>query len=145
MIRLNRPAKGNPGIPVLLLTLMCGCAAPSANPPSVHHVVLCWLKEPGNAAQREKIITASRSFREIPGLVEIHAGQPVPSERASVDDTFDIAITMLFASREDMDAYLAHPMHREALKNILLPLTEKVIIYDFEERMPGDTGSNANK
>ena len=56
----------------------------------VHHVVFCWLKDPGNEAHRQNIVDTSRSFRSIPGVVQVRAGRVVPSDRKIVDDTFDV-------------------------------------------------------
>ena len=35
----------------------------------VNHIVLCWLKEPGNIAHRKRIIEVSESFRKIPKVL----------------------------------------------------------------------------
>ena len=112
----------------------CGKPRPEAHVPGrANHVVLCWLKEPGNESHRRRIVEVSTTFREIPGVVEVRAGEVVPSERAIVDDSFDVAIFLTFASERDMKAYVEHPRHRAAVKDVLLPLVEKVTVYDFVE------------
>lgn len=101
--------------------------------PRVHHVVVCWLMQPGDAAARRRIIEASEAFAEIPGVLAVSAGEPIESDRPIVDDSFDVAITMTFASQAALDAYLVHPDHRRANAEILAPIVEKVVVYDFHE------------
>lgn len=106
---------------------------PEPAAPRVHHVVVCWLTQPGDAAARRRIIEASEAFAAIPGVLEVSAGEPVASDRPIVDDSFDVAITMTFANQAALDAYLAHPDHRRANAEVLAPLVKKVIVYDFHE------------
>ena len=77
---------------VLLLSFATCSAASAKAPDEIVHVVLVWLKQPGNTEHRHQIIEASRAFREIPGVVELRVGPPLPSERPVVDDSFDVAI-----------------------------------------------------
>ena len=115
----------------LLLASAIGIAGGTESP--VVHVVLVWLKDPGNAAHRARIVEATRAFAGLPGVEEIRVGEPVPSARASVDDSFDIGLYMVFSSREALEAYLDHPDHRAAQREILRPLATKAIVYDFRD------------
>ena len=67
-----------------VLASAIGIAGGTESP--VVHVVLVWLKDPGNAAHRARIVEATRAFAGLPGVEEIRVGEPVPSARASVDD-----------------------------------------------------------
>ncbi len=121
-------------LPILLTLLLIGCcpdqASTQQNP--IHHIVLCWLKEPGNAEHRAKIIETTHSLKKIPGVIEISVGEALPSDRKIADDSFDVGITLTFANAEDMNTYLEHPLHKEALKNSLMPLVGKVVVYDYQ-------------
>lgn len=97
------------------------------------HVVLVWLKAPGNAEHRLRIIEATRSFSAIPGVEEIRVGGPVPSERSTVDDSFDVGLYIVFSSQEALDAYSAHPLHKTAQQTVLRPLVARVVVYDFRD------------
>ena len=99
----------------------------------VNHLVLCWLKQPGDAGQRQRIIEQTLAFREIPGVQEVRVGEVLSSERGIVDDSFDVGILMSFASREEMEAYLAHPRHKAAVRELLQPLASRILVYDFVE------------
>lgn len=105
---------------------------PVADGPIVH-VVLVWLKEPGNAEHRARIVEATRGFADIPGVDEIRVGTPIPSNRTTVDDSFDVGITMIFSSRQALDGYQAHPQHRAAQQTIMRALVRRVVVYDFED------------
>jgi hypothetical protein len=122
-----------------LLLIAAACSKPPAPPPSadkatpatVHHVVVCWLKEPGNEIARAQLIGTSLGFKDLPGVVDVHAGTPLPSDRPVVDDSFDVAITMTFRDEAALRAYETHPAHKAAVENILKPLVARFVIYDF--------------
>ena len=95
--------------------------------------MLCWLKEPGNQLHRNQIIEVSKTFRNIPGVLEVRAGEVIESDRAIVDDSFDVAILVVVPDGKCLQDYLDHPLHQTAKKKVLLPLVEKVVVYDFQE------------
>ena len=97
------------------------------------HVVLCWLKEPGNAEHRSQIIEVSKTFTKIPGVLEVRVGKVIESDRAIVDDSFDVGILVTVSDVERLQEYLDHPIHQKAKQDVLLPLVEKVLVYDFQE------------
>ena len=97
----------------------------------LYHVVLCWLKEPKNEVHRQKIIEVTKSFRDIPVVLNAQAGQVIMSDREIVDDSFDVGILIVTKNQEDLQKYLDHPIHQQAKKEVLLPLVEKILVYDF--------------
>lgn len=101
---------------------------------AVKHVVLVWLKEPGNEQIRRQLIETSKSFEEIPGVVDVSAGTPLGSERPVVDDSFDVAVIITFQSIEAMQNYETHPIHTKAVEEVLRPVTDRMVVYDFEDR-----------
>ena len=100
---------------------------------AIQHVVLCWLKEPGNQLHRNQIIEVSKTFRNIPGVLEVRVGEVIESDRAIVDDSFDVAILVVVPDGKCLQDYLDHPLHQKAKKKVLLPLVKKVVVYDFQE------------
>ena len=127
----------------LLLILLSGCFSASVqvgevekkaeNESRLNHIVLCWLKEPGNPQNISKIIRMTQSFEKIPGVLEARAGVVVPSDRKVVDDSFDIGILIVVRDQDALQEYLDHPIHQKAKEETLLPLVEKVLVYDFRE------------
>jgi hypothetical protein len=113
--------------------LLAAAALPAAarEPAPLHHVVFCWLKDPGNAAHREEIIRATRELTVIPGLRSVAVGAPVPGDRSVVDDSFDVGVVMTFRNVEEMEAYVRHPEHVRRLRETLQPLCGRVVVYDF--------------
>jgi hypothetical protein len=108
----------------------CSSIAPPAKPGSVDHVVLVWLKRPGNAEDKQTLIQLDRELRVIPGLRFLDTGTALPSERPTVDDSFDIGYVMRFDSPTALEAYAIHPVHLKA-KDELVRLSSRVLVYDL--------------
>ena len=115
--------------------LLSGCFSDSVKKQEdserVTHVVFCWLREPGNMEQRKQIVEMTESFNQIPSVLDARAGGPIMSERAIVDDSFDVGIIVEVKDEEGLQAYLDHPIHQKAKKEVLLPLIDRVLVYDF--------------
>jgi hypothetical protein len=120
---------------VISATLL-GCAsvsAPAHQPTdaSVRHIVLVWLKDPGNTQNRTRVIEASKSLSSIPGVLDVAAGPVIKSEREIVDSTFDVGIVFTLKNEAALQSYLIHPLHIRAMKETLSPLVKKVLVYDL--------------
>jgi len=116
---------------ILLCSFGCITVQQVENERAIQHVVLCWLKESGNAEHRNRIIEVSKTFRKIPGVLEVRVGRVIKSDRAIVDDSFDVGILVTVSDVERLQEYLDHPIHQKAKQDVLLPLVEKVVVYDF--------------
>ena len=97
----------------------------------VSHVVVVWLKEPGNAQMREQFINASRALETLPGVISRHVSAVIPSERPKVDDTFDVAVTVTFENAQALKKYMKSQKHKNLLKDQLKPLVNRVVVYNF--------------
>jgi len=97
----------------------------------ITHVVMVWLKQPGNEADKTAFIKASEELNKLPGIISRHVGVVKASDRAIVDDTFDVAVTVTMKNKAALDAYLNHPKHKKILKEQIKPLTNRVVAYDF--------------
>ncbi|HBE23040.1 MAG TPA: stress protein, partial [Verrucomicrobiales bacterium] len=53
------------------------------------------------------------------------------SDRPVVDDSFDVALLVRFTDVAALHAYEADPRHVKEVKEVLLPLTKKIQVYDF--------------
>jgi hypothetical protein len=115
------------------LSLDFPCFASDSDQPSVYHVVICWLKNPRSESDREKLIEETKKLQSIPGIISIKVGKMLPSERPIVDSTYDVGIIMSFKDQGAMNDYLKNPLHQKATKEILVPLTSKVVVYDFAQ------------
>jgi hypothetical protein len=93
---------------------------------------LVWLKEPGNAEHRQKIIAAAHSFgHDIPEVEFLSVGQSPPSTSSYVDDSFDICFVIRLEDKAALDRYGKHPVHAKAAQEVFLPLSRKILFYDF--------------
>jgi hypothetical protein len=125
---------------ILGTALITGCSSTgggrSGHPGQVEHVVLIWLKKPGDAATRAKIIETARGFKgQIPGILSVSAGETLPSKRpVVVDSSFDVGVVIRFASSAALDAYETNPIHQQAAKDVLKPVVRKLLVYDISVR-----------
>ena len=120
---------------VALMGVLTSCKqvvyAPQYQKNTVSHVVLCYLKNKGNEGDRQKILEATRKLREIRGVYDIEVGYVLPSSRPVVVSDYDVGIIVFFRDREAMEAYEKDPVHQRAVKEVLEPLTSKIVVYDF--------------
>ena len=120
--------------PLTFLTVLAAILAGSCahrETAAVSHTVVIWLKSPGNADHRRTIIDETERLASIPGVLSLSVGPCIPSERAIVDSSFDVALTMTFPSVEAMNRYTAHPLHRRMVEEKLMPLVKKIKVFDF--------------
>ena len=114
---------------------LAACLALAAPVPvaadAVEHIVIVWLLEPGNAAQRTRVIRESQVLREIPGVTGLRAGDMLPSQRSIVDSSFDVALIVSLQDAAAMADYLSHPLHVKLVEETLKPLVKKIQVYDF--------------
>ena len=110
--------------------LITGCAI--VHPPKVNHVVVCWLKDPGDVQQRRELIETTKMFRELPGVEYVGAGTALPSTRPVVDRSYDVAIVMRFKDRKSLEQYQQSKIHLIAVERTLKPLVARYVVYDFE-------------
>ena len=110
----------------------CATASKQATAGKFYHVGLVWLKEPGNAEHRQKVIAAAHSFaREIPEVQLLSVGQTVPKGSQFVDASFDICFVMRLEDKAAFDRYGKNPIHARAAQEVFLPLSSKFLFYDF--------------
>lgn len=122
-------------VALLAAVVLTGCSTTRtpATAGKFYHVGLVWLKEPGNAEHRQKIIAAAHSFaREIPEVEFLSVGQSLPKSSELVDASFDICFVMRLENKAALDRYGKHPVHQKAAHEVFLPLSQKILFYDFK-------------
>ncbi len=115
----------------LSILMMLSPLASADKDQRISHVVIVWLKQPGNEEMRRQFIEASRQLGDLPGIVNRHVGVVSPSDRTIVDDTFDVAVTVTLKNRAALKAYLNNPRHKKILHDKIKPLVNRTVIYDF--------------
>ncbi len=96
------------------------------------HIVIFWTRpEVPDAA--DKLIAGMHGYlKPIPGVLQFHTGRMVPSERAVVDQSYQVALNLVFPDKQSQDAYQAHPRHLEFVEKVFKPNCSRVVVYDFE-------------
>ena len=98
--------------------------------PKLQHIVLVWLKD-SSQANRQKVMTLSKSLFKINELQAMDMGISIKSDRSIVDDSYDIGYVMTFKDQAAMERYLVHPVHVKLVNEVLKPSMSKVQVYDI--------------
>jgi hypothetical protein len=56
----------------------------------------------------------------------------VGSHRPVVDQTYQVALNLVFPSKQVQDDYQLHPLHVEFVEKVFKRCCQKVLVYDFE-------------
>ena len=97
--------------------------------PKVNHIVLLAFKAELDEAAIGGLFAELAGLKDlVSGLLSFHGG-PYSSPEG-LHKGFTHAFTMIFADESARDAYLPHPEH-ERVKNLLLPVIDDVIAFDF--------------
>jgi hypothetical protein len=105
---------------------------PKASETRFSHVVIFWTKPENPKAADELIAGMQRYLKPIPGVLQFHVGRMVPSHRPVVDQSYQVALNLLFPDKATQDAYQVHPLHIEFVEKVFKPNCTKVVVYDFE-------------
>jgi hypothetical protein len=97
------------------------------------HVVIFWTKPENPNAATELIEGAKKYLQPIPGVIQFHIGRMARSERPVVDQTYQVALNIIFPDRKTQDDYQVHPSHVEFVERVFKPNCARVVVYDFED------------
>jgi hypothetical protein len=95
------------------------------------HVVIFWTHPDKPNAAADLIAGAEQYLRPIPGVLSFHIGRMVPSHRPVVDQSYQVALNLVFPDKKAQDDYQVHPLHLEFVEKAFKPNCAKVVIYDF--------------
>ncbi len=73
-------------------------------------------------------------LKTIPGVQSVTIGPVLSSHRAEVDSSSDLALVIQFPNEQALRNYEKNPTHQKAVKQVLLPLVRKFVVYDFVNR-----------
>jgi hypothetical protein len=96
------------------------------------HIVVFWTDPNQPGAVEELVTAANKALAQIPGVTQCHTGKMVSSPRPVVEQSYQVAINLIFPDRKAHDAYQIHPAHVEFVEKFVKRLVKKVVIYDFE-------------
>lgn len=95
------------------------------------HVVIFWTKPEVPDAAAQLLAGMERYLKPIPGALSFHMGRMVPSHRPVVDQSYQVALNLVFPDKQTQDAYQVHPLHIEFVEQVFKPVCQRVVVYDF--------------
>jgi hypothetical protein len=95
------------------------------------HVVIFWTDPNKPSAADELIAGGQKYLKDIPGVLHFHIGKMVGSHRAVVDQSYQVALNLVFPDKAAQDTYQDHPQHIEFVEKSFKPNCVKVVVYDF--------------
>jgi len=98
----------------------------------LRHIVMWKLKDHAEGADRQANVEKVRRMLEdcrdcVPGILEFEVGQATDGYEAS----YDLVLNSLFASKETLAAYQAHPRHM-AIKPFMAAACAERACMDYE-------------
>lgn len=95
------------------------------------HVVIFWTK-PGVPDAVSRLVEGIEQYlRPIPGVISLHHGKMVPSDRPVVDSSYQIGMLVQVPDKAAEEAYQKHPLHVEFVEKVFRVVCERVQVYDF--------------
>ncbi len=99
----------------------------------VEHIVLMKLKEEATESQTNAILEGLKGLQNggsISGIESVSGGYNNSPEGKG--QGYDWGFTLGFASLADRDAYLPHTDHKALSQNLIRPIVEDVLVFDYE-------------
>ena len=75
------------------------------------HVVVFWTVPLNRGAADELLAGANRLLKDIPGVLQFHAGKMTRSKRPVVEQSYQVALNFIFLDQPAQQTYQAHPQH----------------------------------
>src|SRR5438445_13764525 len=80
-----------------------GAQAAPARSGQVTHVMLFWLKRPGNVDDQNLLLRALRTLRRVRGVNEARVGRSLPVARPALEQPFALGVVMIFRDRDAIE------------------------------------------
>ena len=96
------------------------------------HVVIFWTKSDQAGATEALLAGAEKYLKPCPGVQHYHCGRMASSHRDVVDQTYQVALNLIFEDKASQDAYQEHPLHVEFVEKVFKPNCERALVYDFK-------------
>ena len=131
--KMNAPAAFSIRLAIFVLAAALSLASVQAAPGrsgQISHVVLFWLKRPGNVDDQNVLLRAARSFRRIKGVSDVRVGRSLPVARP-VEQSFDIGLVITFKDAGALKKFERNQRHQQVVEAALRPLVRRYIVYNF--------------
>lgn len=94
----------------------------------IHHVYF-WLKNPGNEADKTKLLEGLEKLSKVPTIRMVHIGSPATTTRSVIERSYAVSWLCFFDNLEEEEVYQKHPIHLKFVEDYS-HLWGKVIVYD---------------
>jgi hypothetical protein len=123
-------------VPIFLICLAFSVSSSNAQAANVRsrqvtHVMLFWLKRPGNVDDQNVLLRGLRTLRRFRGVNDVRVGRPLPVDRPGLEQSFDLGVVVIFRDREALEKFEHDPRRRGALDAVLQPLVRRYTVYNF--------------
>jgi Stress responsive A/B Barrel Domain len=108
-----------------------GAQAIATRSGQVTHVMLFWLKRPGNVDDQNYLLRALRRLRRARGVNDMHLGRSLAVDRPSVEQSFDLGVVMTFRDREAFEKFERDQQRKQAIDAMLGPFVRQYTVYNF--------------
>ena len=108
-----------------------GAPAAVARSGQVTHVMLFWLKRPGNVDDQNFLLRALRTLRRVRGVNDVRVGRSLPVARPGLEQSFDLGVVMTFRDREGLEKFERDQRREQAIDAMLRPLVRQYTVYNF--------------
>lgn len=96
------------------------------------HVVIFWT-DPGKPGAADALVAGAKKYlNQQRGILHFHVGKMAKSHRDVVDQSYQVALSIVFDSKSSQDSYQDDPAHHEFVEKVFKPNCKKVVVYDFE-------------
>ncbi len=97
----------------------------------IEHIVLLKLKANVTENQTQELLDGLNKLKEvIPGMLDVSGGYNNSPEGKS--DEFTYGFIVRFSDVAARDGYLPHPEHQELARNLVRPIADDVLVFDYE-------------
>jgi bifunctional ADP-heptose synthase (sugar kinase/adenylyltransferase) len=94
----------------------------------IHHVYF-WLKNAGNAADRDKLIEGLNKLSKVKTIKSFHIGKPADTHRDVIESSYAVSWCVFFDKDTEQASYQTDPIHLKFVEDYSA-LWQKVIVYD---------------
>jgi hypothetical protein len=94
----------------------------------IAHTVLCRWSSVEHVAELDGLVSALPT--QLPGITRVLHGASVSSE--GLEGGYEWGMTILFATRADLEAYLPHPVH-QPIAQLIGERSAATIVFDVDD------------
>ncbi|MBD3184726.1 Dabb family protein [Candidatus Poribacteria bacterium] len=97
----------------------------------IEHIVLLKLKKDTTKDQINDMMDGLEKLKSIiPGILQVSGGYNNSPENKN--SGFDFAFIVRFKDTASRDIYVPHPGHQKLAQNLVRPIVEDVLVFDYE-------------